>query len=497
MFQSTRGHGQRVDAAQAILTGLAPDGGLYVPESFPHLPALESFLPLSYQERAFQVMRPFMDGYTDEQLRECCRAAYATGRFDAPEVAPLVHLRDNEYVLELWHGPTCAFKDMALQMLPHLLTCAQRTHQGGKVLIMVATSGDTGKAALEGFAGVPDTRIVVFYPKDGVSHAQKLQMVTQLGDNTHVVALTGNFDDCQTGVKRLFNDPAFVGDAERRGWNLSSANSINWGRLAPQIAYYVSAYADLVQRGAVACGDPVDFAVPTGNFGNILAAEYARRMGLPIRTLLCASNKNNILTDFFNTGVYDVNRPFYLTPSPSMDILVSSNLERLLFELADRDGAMVEGWMGKLAAKQPYRLEGAAAARLRQGFDAGWADIERARASIRRAWQQEHYLMDPHTAVAQAVAEDWANRDPKVPLVVVSTAHPYKFGPEVARALWGDDSVPEGDEFRLLDRLAQETSVPIPGPLAAVRTLPVRHTLVCGPGEMAPAVWQAWEGERA
>ena len=349
-FFSTRGE-SCVTASQAILHGLAPDGGLYVPAMFPAVPMnrISSFCEKDYAARAVSILKRYLEDFNIPEIEEAVRTAYNTERFDTPEIAPVKQIDDATWVLELFHGPTLAFKDMALQLLPHLTRLAAvKNGEKREISILVATSGDTGKAALEGFRDVPGTSCTVFYPQEGVSDVQKLQMVTTGGNNTHVIAVKGNFDDAQTGVKELFSSPEFVKQMEEKGKILSSANSINFGRLAPQIVYYFSAYADLVNKHAINPGDPVNFCVPTGNFGDILAGYYARNMGLPVNKLICASNRNNVLTDFFNSGTYSTHRTFFKTLSPSMDILVSSNLERLLYEAADRDGTLIRRWMEQL-----------------------------------------------------------------------------------------------------------------------------------------------------
>jgi threonine synthase len=395
-FQSTRGDASRSDAWAAIARGIAPDGGLFVPSHWPRLTpeALEALVPLDYRRRALAVLAPWLGDEDTAQLAQDIDKAYC--RFDAPDVTPLAPLGDNTWVLELWHGPTAAFKDVALQLLPRLMTRArQQTGAREQTLILTATSGDTGKAALEGFQDVPGTRIVVFYPKEGVSAMQRRQMQTQAGENVCVVAVEGNFDDAQSGVKAIFSDPQMRERAAQQGYAFSSANSINFGRLAPQIVYYVSAWCDLRAKGAIAPGQAVDFVVPTGNFGDILAGWYAKAMGLPVGRLVCASNSNHILSDFFATGVYDTRRSFLLTQSPSMDILISSNLERLLYEAADRDGAQVRAWMDGLRHEGHYTVPEPVRRRLAQDFAWGWADEDETRAAIGRVWREHRYLLIP------------------------------------------------------------------------------------------------------
>ena len=470
-YFSTRNRSERRSAPQAIAEGLAPDGGLYVPERIPKIDAaaLGELCALDYRARAKRIMAPFLEEFSGEELEALIDAAYGE-RFDTPAVAPLRRLNGDTAFLELWHGPTCAFKDMALQVLPRLLTASlKKTGETRQVCILVATSGDTGKAALEGFKDVPGTRIFVFYPDGGVSPAQRLQMVTQEGDNVAVSAVRGNFDDAQSGVKRIFSDRAFAGKLSERGWFLSSANSINWGRLLPQIVYYFSAYCDLVNAGGVPLGAPVNFCVPTGNFGNILAGWFAREMGLPAARFVCASNANNVLTDFIRSGVYDRNRPFHTTISPSMDILVSSNLERLLYQMeGDRAAA---AYMERLNREGRYSVEPETLSRIQACFSAGFCGDTETRAAIGGLYRAEGYLMDPHTAVAYRVLEDYRRESgDKKPAIVVSTASPFKFAADVAAAL---GKIPaEGEDP--MELLSRHTGLPVPGPLAGLSSRPVR-----------------------
>ena len=403
----------------------------------------------------------------------------------------------NPLVLELFHGPTLAFKDMALQLLPHLTTLsAKKNGENREVAILVATSGDTGKAALEGFKDVPGTSCTVFYPTDGVSDVQKLQMTTTGGENTHVIALNGNFDDAQSGVKALFSSEDFHQQVNARGKVLSSANSINFGRLVPQIVYYFSAYADLLNAGAIALGDEVNFVVPTGNFGNILAGYYARSMGLPVKKLICASNRNNVLTDFFLGGVYDTRRQFFKTTSPSMDILISSNLERLLFECADRDGALIARWMQQLRTSQSYAVGQQRQEWLLSVFAAGYADDRDCAEEIARVFEQHHYLMDTHTAVASRVLRQYRETSGDLtPTVIVSTASPYKFAADVLTAVAGKNAVAGLDAFACSDELEARSGMPVPQQVKALRSLPIRHTAHCEKGGMAQAVLDAFGGK--
>ncbi len=491
---STRG-AAAVSPSMAILRGLAPDGGLYVPDCFPSFSVGEiaALAPLSYQARALFVLSRFLPDFTRDELTQAIDGAYGTG-FDVQAVAPLRPVGDWAHILELWHGPTLAFKDMALQLLPYLLTMSGRKHgETREVFILVATSGDTGKAALEGFLDVPGTRCCVFYPKEGVSRAQELQMVTTGGSNTHVIAVKGNFDDAQTGVKRIFSDPAFAREMDRQGRVLSSANSINFGRLVPQIVYYFSAYADMLASGAIVQGEKVNFCVPTGNFGDILAADYARRAGLPVGRLICASNENHVLTDFIRTGVYDVrNRAFYKTSSPSMDILISSNLERLLFDLSGRDGERVAGMMRSLSEDGCYRIDAEMLHSLQECYWAGYSSQDAVQAEIARAWREDRVLMDTHTGVASAVLRDYQRETgDRTRSVIVSTASPYKFGACVLRAVAGEKAAADMDDFACCRALSRLTGTRVPEQIARLPELPVRHTAVCQKDEMAQAVLNA------
>ena len=479
-YISTRDREQQFSAAQAISKGLADDGGLLTPVYLPKLPrrSLEELKNMSYQQRAVYVMKLFLDGFSVKELTDFANAAYGPEKFDTPAVAPVRALDSNTFCLELWHGPTCAFKDMALQMLPQLLSAALRkTGESKTVCILVATSGDTGKAAMEGFADVPQTKILVFYPKDGVSKVQETQMVTQDGANVGVCAVEGNFDDAQAGVKRIFSDEAIRATLADRGYFLSSANSINWGRILPQVVYYISAYCDLVRDGKLSMGDKVNFCVPTGNFGDILAAYYAKRMGLPVGKLICASNCNDVLTDFLRTGVYDKNRPFHTTMSPSMDILVSSNLERLLFDLSGENDAEVKGYMDALAKTGKYEVSDAIKAALADQFWGGFCGEAGTSAAIAKYYKENGYLIDTHTAVAANVMEQYrkATGD-KTVTVFVSTASPYKFCDHVLRAI---GETPVGDGVELLDQLHETTGTAIPRRLAALKGKARRFDLTC------------------
>ena len=466
LYQSTRGGSVRLSSAEAIAKGLSEDGGLYVPVSFPLLSkqALENLASMPYSGRAACILEMFLDDFTPQELGEYAVEAYGAPGFLNSSVAPVFKLDNGTYFLELWHGPTSAFKDMALQMLPRLLSAALRkTDEKRSVCILVATSGDTGKAALEGFCDVPGTKIMVFYPRDGVSDVQKLQMTSQSGGNVNVAAVEGNFDDAQTGVKAIFSDEPLRAELSKQGYFLSSANSINWGRLVPQIAYYVSAYCELSANGTIKTGDKINFCVPTGNFGNILAGYYAERIGLPINRLICASNRNDVLADFINTGVYDKNRSFYTTVSPSMDILVSSNLERLLFELSGKDGGAVSGYMSELSKTGRYEVPSAMSGELKRVFAGGRCSEEDTYKAIAHVFNENKYLMDTHTAVAYKVLNDYRGETgDETPSVVVSTASPYKFCDSVLEAL-GQDSSAGG--VQLIDKLAKFSGTPVPAPL--------------------------------
>ena len=467
---STRNNAQRLEASAATLAGISPEGGLYVPASFPDIETLGDFTSLSYPALCAKLLGLFYGDIKD--LDALTQAAYAS--FDDEKVAPLKKTADNEYVLELWHGPTLAFKDMALSVLPRLMTAAM--DGGPDVLILVATSGDTGKAALEGFCDVPHTKIVVFYPSEGVSDMQRLQMVTQEGDNTHVVAVRGNFDDAQNAVKAMFTDNTFAARVGEKGYSLSSANSINFGRLAPQIAYYFGAYAQLLAQGEIEKGERINFVVPTGNFGNILAAYYAKRMGLPINRLICASNKNNVLTDFFREGAYTLDRPFFKTMSPSMDILISSNLERLLFELVGRDEQAVNAMMSQLKEQGRYDIDGKARKALETEFYADWCDEAETMACIKKTFEEKNYLLDTHTAVAMGVYEKYKKSGDATKTVIVSTASPYKFPADVLSSLGVD--IKGMDSFEMARHLSKLTSTPLPQQITALESKPVRHTAV-------------------
>ena len=489
-YASTRNSALKVTSAHAIVKGLSDEGGLYVPESIPAL-SKEEILGLcekSYVDRAYTVFSKFLTDFTPEELRHCVESAYNSKNFDTDNIAEITKLSESRYILELWHGPTCAFKDMALQILPYLLTTSAKKEVSGKqIAILVATSGDTGKAALEGFKDVEGTSISVFYPEDGVSPMQKRQMTTQEGKNVNVCAVKGNFDDCQNGVKAIFTDKDIENTLADRNILLSSANSINWGRLAPQIIYYVSTYAQLVKDKEIEYGEKVNIVVPTGNFGNILAAYYAKLMGIPVNKLICASNSNNVLTDFITPGVYDRNRQFYTTISPSMDILISSNLERLLYHLTGGNDKLINEWFGKLKESGRYEVNEDVKKQLSELFYAGCCNDEETKSEIHKTFEGEHYLLDTHTAVAVKVYDDYKRKTgDTTKTIIASTANPYKFGRAVYDAV--DGKSPCEDEFELISHLEAETGTKMPAPLAATKNKAIRFTGCAEKQEMGKVV---------
>jgi threonine synthase len=488
-YVSTRGAAPSIHSKKAIIKGIAEDGGLYVPSAFPPL-GPHPFSGLTgnfYAERATEILKPFLTDYAGSDLLSACREAYGRN-FDSTSTAPVKFLADGTAVLELWHGPTQAFKDMALQLMPRLLSLALKDEgERYEVVILVATSGDTGKAALEGFADAEGVRIFVFYPHEGVSEIQRLQMATQQGSNVGACSVKGNFDDAQAGVKKIFSDPIINGKLEAFHFRLSSANSINWGRLAPQIAYYFTGYEDMTRTGKVQPGRPILICVPTGNFGNILAAYYAIRCGLPVSKLICASNRNNILSDFISSGVYDRRREFYRTESPSMDILVSSNLERLLFELSFRRPEVVSRWMADLSGKGWYEITPAGLEELRKLFHGGFADRRETLRAIKQAFQEQGYVMDTHTAVGYSVLQQYRQETGDgSPALLASTASPFKFNQAVLEAL-GRNTAGK-DEFTLLEELSAVSGLPVPVKLAELRSLPELHQEICAREEMAEAL---------
>ena len=491
-YRSTRNSDVHVTSAQAIAQGISQDGGLFVPSEIPSisLDEIKALGEKTYAERALFVFSKFLTDYTEAEIRYCVDGAYNTKNFDTENIAELAHLFDGTYMLELWHGPTCAFKDMALQILPYLLTtAAKKIKLDKKVVILVATSGDTGKAALEGFKDVPGTEILVFYPDNGVSAMQKKQMTTQEGENVGVCAIKGNFDDAQTGVKTIFTNEEIEKKLSDNGMMFSSANSINWGRLAPQIIYYVSSYAQLVKDGEITLGDKINVVVPTGNFGNILAAYYAKHMGVPINKLICASNANNVLTDFLNTGIYDRNRPFHATISPSMDILISSNLERLLYHLSGNNDAQIREWFGSLNETGRYEVTDDVKAKLKEEFCAGCCNDEQTKETIKEYYDKYSYTCDTHTAVAVRVYEDSVKKTAdKTKTIIASTASPYKFSGSVLSAIGKNTDC---DEFGLVDELAKVSNIPVPASLAALKDKEVRFTKVIDKSEMKDYVFDA------
>ncbi len=488
-YQSTRNNKTTIKSSEAIVKGLALDGGLFVPDSFPKISNDEFKLlgTKSYTETAEFVLKKYLTDFTDEEVNNCVTKAYTAEKFGGEDIAPLHKLSDNEYVLELWHGPTCAFKDMALQILPHLLTTSmKKTGVKEDVVILVATSGDTGKAALEGFRDVDGTKIIVFYPQNGVSHIQKLQMVTQEGNNVGVCAVEGNFDDAQNGVKAIFTDSDYAKLLSENNIILSSANSINWGRLVPQIVYYVRSYAKLLAEGAINGEDKINIVVPTGNFGNILAAYYAMKMGVKVNKLICASNSNNVLTDFINTGIYDRNRDFKLTVSPSMDILISSNLERFLYDVTDNDTNKINSWMKDLKENGKYEIDEETRNKIQSLMYAGCCDEESTMNCIGDTKKDYSYVVDTHTSVAVKVYNDYKEKTgDKHVTVIASTASPYKFGKSVLKAL--SETISE-DEFVNLETLYQASELPIPKSLGELKTKPVRFTECCNPSDMKKTV---------
>ncbi len=485
-FESTRNNKINITASKAILKGLSEDGGLFVPETFPQISneEIEAMASKTYTEAAFDIIGKYLTDFTKEELMDCVLKAYEKEKFSSDDIAPVTRLSENLSVLELWHGPTCAFKDMALQILPRLLTVSiKKNNEDKTVMILVATSGDTGKAALEGFKDVDGTAISVFYPENGVSDIQKLQMVTQEGNNVAVFAVKGNFDDAQSGVKKIFTDEEYKKELADKNISLSSANSINFGRLVPQVVYYFFAYSRLVKAGDIKAGDPVNFTVPTGNFGNILAGYYAKKMGLNINKLICASNENNVLTDFINDGTYNRIRPFNLTLSPSMDILISSNLERLIYELSGKDDKLLEEYMNALSKDGKYTVSDQIKAKIKDEFYGGCANDKETLEAIGETFDKYGYLTDTHTAVAMKVYNDYVKETGDNTVnVIVSTASPYKFAAGVLSAL-GES--PDGkDGFEILDALSEKSGTKIPKPLAELKNKKVRFNTVCEKDKM-------------
>ena len=488
-YKSTRNSEVKVSSAQAIAQGISEDGGLFVPSEIPAitLDDIKALGEKSYAERAFFVFSKYLTDFTEAEIRYCVEGAYNTKNFDTDNIAELAHLFDGTYMLELWHGPTCAFKDMALQILPYLLTTSiKKLGVDKKVVILVATSGDTGKAALEGFKDVEGTEILVFYPEDGVSAMQKKQMTTQEGGNVGVCAIKGNFDDAQTGVKTIFTSKETADKLAENGMMFSSANSINWGRLAPQIIYYVSTYAQLVADGEIELGDKINIVVPTGNFGNILAGYYAKHMGVPVNKLICASNANNVLTDFIKTGIYDRNRPFHTTISPSMDILISSNLERLIYRIAGNNAAKNAELMASLKSEGKYKITDDMKAQLAD-FYGNYATEAEDAATIKKIYEDCGYVIDTHTSVAATVYDKYRKETgDTTKTVIASTASPYKFTRSVMNAI--DSKYDSMGDFELVDELSKISNVKVPNAIEEIRTAPVLHDTVCDSDKMCDEV---------
>lgn len=486
LYKSTRNAENKVTASQAVLKGLADDGGLFVPETMPKLSIpFEELSKMNYQEIAYEVMSLFLTDYTEEELKACINNAYDS-KFDSKEIVPITYA-DGAYYLELFHGSTIAFKDMALSILPHLMTTAAKKNAlKEKIVILTATSGDTGKAALAGFADVPDTSIIVFYPKHGVSPVQELQMVTQRGNNTHVIGIEGNFDDAQSGVKAMFNNKELAELMKKNGYIFSSANSINIGRLVPQVCYYVYAYAKLLAEGKISNGDLINCVVPTGNFGNILAAYYAKLIGTPINKLVCASNTNKVLYDFFATGIYNKNREFVVTSSPSMDILISSNLERLIYNIAGNSSEVNADLMSKLAKEGVYSVS-EEMMKNTVSFMGGYATEEETSETIKDLYDKTGYVIDTHTAVAAKVYKDYKkNTGDDSVTVIASTASPYKFARSVLTSI--DTAYDSMTDFELIDKLNEISLTDIPQAIEDIRTAPVRHNTVCETADMQKEV---------
>ena len=491
-YTSTRGRADRVSFAQAVSRGIAPDGGLYVPDHFPTVTReeLAELGKLSYSQLAAEIISLFATDFSDEETDMCVARAYDSGRFPKEDPAPVKKLNSVLSVLELWHGPTCAFKDMALQILPaFMITSKKELGDNTETVILTATSGDTGKAALEGFKDVPGIRVIVFYPEDGVSLVQQYQMTTQEGGNVSVIAVEGNFDDAQTGVKRIFTDTGFAARLEKKGIRLSSANSINWGRLLPQIVYYFHGYLEMAAQKTISLGERINICVPTGNFGNILAAYYAAKMGLPVNRLICASNENNVLTDFIHTGTYDSNRKFCTTISPAMDILVSSNLERLVYDMTECDAEAVSGYMDALKKEGLYTVDSRTAGNIQNMFWAGFADREETLETIGQVYAEYDYLADPHTAVGMAVYSRYrADTGDNTQTLLASTASPFKFNRSVSGAVFGSAVADSMSEFTLLDYLSEKTGLEVPGSLSGLNKKEIRHKDRCAPKDMEDKV---------
>ena len=491
-YVSTRSNFSQVNSAEAIKLGMVPSGGLFVPENIPVITEdhLTGMVGLGYKEIAREIFRLYLTDYTQAEIDECVDSAYNEVNFDHPEMAPLHRLAPNSYVLELWHGPTAAFKDMALQIMPYFLSKAiKKVGTKKETVILVATSGDTGKAALEGFKDVPGIKIIVFYPDHGVSKVQELQMTTTDGNNTYVVAVKGNFDDCQNAVKEIFGSKEYNAYLAGNGYELSSANSINWGRLLPQIVYYFWAYLDLAAKGSLVFGDKINYVVPTGNFGNILAAYYAYQMGLPVHKLICASNENKVLTDFFGTGLYNRNRDFIRTNSPSMDILISSNLERFLFEITGHEGGLISSWLEQLSIGGEFRIDEESRCQISEILAAGYANEAQTLKTIREVYQKYGYTVDTHTGVGLKVYNDYMAVSGDQTLTVIdATANPFKFNQAVLEAIKGREAIDDKDEFTILQELSEVSKMELHSGLKELDTKSVKHTRVIQKDEIKNCV---------
>lgn len=492
LYESTRNSNVSILSSEVIMQGIAPDGGLFLPKelSMVSLETVKKMVDMDYCKRAESILNLFLTDFSTEEVQICVRNAYSNKKFDTYDIAPIYKLNNRQYILELWHGPTCAFKDMALQILPQLMTFArEKVGQKDQILILVATSGDTGKAALEGFKDVPGIRLVVFYPDEGVSDAQRMQMITQDGANLDVISVAGNFDDAQMGVKNLFVDEAFLQQVKNLGYRLSSANSINWGRLVPQLVYYFSSYCDMIRAGAIVAGEKINFVIPTGNFGNILAGYYARKMGLPINRLICASNMNNVLTDFFYTGVYNKNKEFKKTISPSMDILISSNLERFLYEMTEHNSQKVSQWMKNLKQDGIYEIDSETHSVMTDIIWAGYANDEQTSETIDSVFRDYHYLLDPHTAVGEKVYLDYVKQTQDVSkTVIIATASPFKFASDVLLSLYVPEISLSRDIFDLQMQLEKISGEHTPESLRILKGKQVVHTKKCSKHAMMAAV---------
>lgn len=492
LYESTRGGARNVTAADVIKTGIAPDGGLFVPMETVTFSSedIEAIKEMDYRERAVKILSPYLDDFGLSKTREFVYNAYNNVKFDDERIAPLVKLSDQLFAQELWHGPTSAFKDIALQILPYLLVeSLKKANDGKEAVILVATSGDTGKAALEGFKDVEGTRVIVFYPENGVSEIQKRQMITQEGGNVYTIGVSGNFDDAQSGVKAIFTDKELIGRMHGKGLAFSSANSINWGRLVPQIVYYFSAYAELLSMNEIENGETINIVVPTGNFGNILAAYYACKMGLPVNRLICAANENNVLTEFIVTGIYNRNREFKKTISPSMDILISSNLERLLYDMSGRSSSSVLNWMTRLAEQGTYTVDDGTHRKISELFWSEYSDERETLKTIKSIYDEFNYVVDTHTAVGIDVYDKYVISTGDLrKSVVASTASPFKFNRSVAEALLPGETIEGKSEFELLNILSQELGLRIPPGLKGLDAKEVRHTAVCSPDGMKEQV---------